>query len=503
MRVPPKLLTRRWSSAFVLINLFILMGIVSVQSVSTAIAAPSSQVRQVDVILNEWSIVPEDVEYAAGETIQFNILNDGRFPHALEISNSAIHPHSATIGAGETTTMEVTFDYGGSYGWLCPIPGHVALGMIGTLEVTGGSAAPDAGFIGTPLMRLSPRNGSAVDSTSQEVSVRLHDFTLDADSIGGANVAGEGNWELFLDGDLVDAIGETAYMLEDLTPGSHTITAALRNNDGTPLDPPLEASATIQVAQQVDVDMNEWNLIPADLSFQAGDRVVFNITNSGQFGHAIEVSNSEIHLHSPTISANQATTLAMSFDSGGEYTYVCPIPGHAALGMVGTVTVAGGDAPSDEGYIGIPLMRLNPRNGTEVEGDTQEVSVVLHDFTLDPDNIGGTNVAGEGYWALSLDGTFVEAIGTTSYILDVSGLGGGEHTLSAELLNNDGTSLDTPLTASRTIVVPQAAPPPPPVFARPPNVGDITAPAWMLAGVGFLGLLLVGSGAKVLARRKL
>ena len=70
-------------------------------------------------------------------------------------------------------------------------------------------------------------------------------------------MAGEGYWDLFLDDTLVDSVGDTTYMLDNLTPGPHIITAALRNNDGTPLDPPLEISSAIQVAQQVDLDMKE------------------------------------------------------------------------------------------------------------------------------------------------------------------------------------------------------------------------------------------------------
>jgi uncharacterized cupredoxin-like copper-binding protein len=234
-----------------LFGLLVLLSVFSIQSAPIVAASSTAQAaRQVDVTLTEWDIVPENVQFQAGETVIFNIINEGDFPHSLEVSNSAIHLHSDTIDSGETTSMEVTFEYGGAYGWLCPIPGHADLGMTGSLDVQGGTPAPDTGeYLGTPLMRVNPRSDTEVEGDSQEISVILHDFTLAPEDIGGANTPGEGHWALFLDGQLVASVGEPTYILEDLSPGTHTVRAELRNNDGTPLDPPVEDSTTLQVSQ--------------------------------------------------------------------------------------------------------------------------------------------------------------------------------------------------------------------------------------------------------------
>lgn len=204
--------------------------------------------QSVGIDMDEWSLTPEDFTFQAGETVVFDIINSGRFPHAIEISDNSQHLHSPTIAGGATTTLEVTFEHGGEYTYICPIPGHAALGMVGTLTVEGADPAPDTGeFLGTTLMRLSPRNGTEVEGNSQDVRLSLHDFTLNADAIGSANVAGEGHWALFLDDVLVDSLGEPSFTLEGLSPGDHTIRAELRNNDGTPVDPALGGSATITV----------------------------------------------------------------------------------------------------------------------------------------------------------------------------------------------------------------------------------------------------------------
>jgi len=120
--------------------------------------------------------------------------------------------------------------------------------LVGTLTADGSnpSTEPDA-YISIPALRLSPRSGSELESGSQDVIVGPHDFTLNADAIGDANVTGEGNWELTLDGAVVDTLGTTSFTLENLAEGEHAILASLRNNDGTPLATPVEGSGTFTV----------------------------------------------------------------------------------------------------------------------------------------------------------------------------------------------------------------------------------------------------------------
>ena len=120
--------------------------------------------------------------------------------------------------------------------------------MVGTLTADGTnpSTEPDA-HIGIPALRLSPRSGSELEGGAHDVIVRPHDFNLNADAIGDANVTGEGNWELTLDGAVVDTLGTTSFTLENLAEGEHTILASLRNNDGTPLATPVEGSGTFTI----------------------------------------------------------------------------------------------------------------------------------------------------------------------------------------------------------------------------------------------------------------
>ncbi len=120
--------------------------------------------------------------------------------------------------------------------------------MVGTLTADGSNPSTEPGaYIGIPALHLSPRPGSELEGGTQDVIVRLHDFNLNADAIGDANVTGEGNWELTLDGAVVDTLGTTSITLENLAEGEHTILASLRNNDGTPLATPVEGSGTFTI----------------------------------------------------------------------------------------------------------------------------------------------------------------------------------------------------------------------------------------------------------------
>ena len=60
--------------------------------------------------------------------------NPSSLPHAVEVEGGGIEEESDTIGKGETT--KVTADLkAGKYEYYCPVDGHKAAGMTGTLTV--------------------------------------------------------------------------------------------------------------------------------------------------------------------------------------------------------------------------------------------------------------------------------------------------------------------------------------------------------------------------------
>jgi plastocyanin len=60
--------------------------------------------------------------------------NPSSLPHAVEVEGNGIDEESDTIGKGETTKVTATVK-AGEYEYYCPVDGHKAAGMEGTLTV--------------------------------------------------------------------------------------------------------------------------------------------------------------------------------------------------------------------------------------------------------------------------------------------------------------------------------------------------------------------------------
>jgi uncharacterized cupredoxin-like copper-binding protein len=75
--------------------------------------------------------------------------------------------------------------------------------------------------------------------------------------------------------------------------------------------------------------------------------VTFNVTNKGSIPHTFKVctsnkggsANSCAGKGTASISPGKSATLTIAFSTKGTYEYLCTIPGHAAAGMKGELTV--------------------------------------------------------------------------------------------------------------------------------------------------------------------
>ena len=63
--------------------------------------------------------------------------------------------------------------------------------------------------------------------------------------------------------------------------------------------------------------------------------VVFTVTNVGKLKHDFEIDRRKTRL----LAHGQTATLRVVFARTGHYSYVCTVPGHAALGMKGVFTI--------------------------------------------------------------------------------------------------------------------------------------------------------------------
>jgi uncharacterized cupredoxin-like copper-binding protein len=113
-------------------------GSSSGNSGTTTAAAPAAG-HVVSLSESEYKISPSTVSVAKAGKVTFNVKNMGQITHALEIEGNGVETKTMSIAPGESASITVDLSKNGKYEMYCPIDGHRAKGMEGTVQV-GGSA---------------------------------------------------------------------------------------------------------------------------------------------------------------------------------------------------------------------------------------------------------------------------------------------------------------------------------------------------------------------------
>jgi plastocyanin len=96
---------------------------------TTTPTKPAAPPQTGDVVLNDFSFSPGTITVSAG-SVSLRIANNGRLPHTFTVDGLV----NISVAAGQSTT--VTFDATpGTYRLYCAEAGHAGLGMVGTLVV--------------------------------------------------------------------------------------------------------------------------------------------------------------------------------------------------------------------------------------------------------------------------------------------------------------------------------------------------------------------------------
>jgi hypothetical protein len=128
-----------------------------------------------------------------------------------------------------------------------------------TLTPYSPSVTPTPNFSGPPSVKITiPDNGDTITSNYIEVCTDVENFLVQ-DAIGKPNVPNQGHLHFYLDTQPQTSPGATppagahvsttydCYIFPDVTPGKHTITVELANNNHTPLNPPVYDTITVTV----------------------------------------------------------------------------------------------------------------------------------------------------------------------------------------------------------------------------------------------------------------
>lgn len=80
---------------------------------------------------------------------------------------------------------------------------------------------------------------------------------------------------------------------------------------------------------------------PSELRFTLSKKAVakgattFRVTNKGAVSHDFKIAGKR----TPMLKSGKSASLTVTFKKAGKFAYLCTVPGHAAAGMKGTLTV--------------------------------------------------------------------------------------------------------------------------------------------------------------------
>jgi plastocyanin len=102
-------------------------------------AAEGAVMQTIRISEKEYSLNPSTVTLPKPGTYEFDVTNDGSITHAFNVEESGggDEAEAGDIDPGSHKTVKFTFSVGGSYEMYCPIDGHKAQGMAGTIMVGG------------------------------------------------------------------------------------------------------------------------------------------------------------------------------------------------------------------------------------------------------------------------------------------------------------------------------------------------------------------------------
>ena len=101
-----------------------------------------SVLQTIQISEKEFTLNPSTITVPKPATYAFEVTNDGTITHALTIEgkgDEGKEVESGDIAPGSKKTVKYTFAAGKEYEMYCPIDGHKAQGMAGTIRV--GAAA--------------------------------------------------------------------------------------------------------------------------------------------------------------------------------------------------------------------------------------------------------------------------------------------------------------------------------------------------------------------------
>jgi plastocyanin len=109
----------------------------SESATTTETTSGGSAAQTVTVSEAEYSLTPNKIQISEPGSVAIKVRNIGHVAHALEIEGNGVKEEIDALQPGASATLTVKLTKTGSYELYCPIDGHRAKGMAGTLQVGG------------------------------------------------------------------------------------------------------------------------------------------------------------------------------------------------------------------------------------------------------------------------------------------------------------------------------------------------------------------------------
>ncbi|MFW6150969.1 MAG: plastocyanin/azurin family copper-binding protein [Chloroflexota bacterium] len=194
----------------------------------------------------------------------------------------------------------------------------------------------------------SPQPGASPETNQVTVEIEVSNFSV-VDKLGEEPVAGEGHVHFYMDVEIPTSPGEPAVTGEgtyavstenshtwtDVSPGQHTFSVQLVNNNHSPLEPPVVDSVQVTVEEPAvspppagtQVTIRDFSYQPAEVTIEPGETVTW--VNEDATTHTVTGGV----LDSGDIGAGE--NYSHTFEEPGTYDYTCEY--HPS--MQGTVEV--------------------------------------------------------------------------------------------------------------------------------------------------------------------
>jgi uncharacterized cupredoxin-like copper-binding protein len=155
---------------------------------------PSAGAETVAVSETDFAIAPANPRIDEAGSVEFEVTNNGKVVHALEIEGPSGESKTPDIQPGKSATLTANLDKPGSYVWYCPIGNHRELGMEGTIRVSGG-----AGQTGTTETDTTETSTTPTDTTTNTTETNTTETNTtetepgeDSGGSGGSGGSGSG-----------------------------------------------------------------------------------------------------------------------------------------------------------------------------------------------------------------------------------------------------------------------------------------------------------------------